>query len=57
MAQITVTKALTSFFNVGEGKRATATWGKELKALTDGEKRELAEQVVAVTGDTLVAAA
>lgn len=36
-----------------KGKRKTGEWGTELKALSADEKRELAEMVVAVTGDEL----
>jgi phenylpyruvate tautomerase PptA (4-oxalocrotonate tautomerase family) len=53
MTNITVTKALTNFFNVGEGKRPAAQWLKELKALTPEEKAGLAAEVCEVTGDTL----
>lgn len=53
MAKTTVTKALTGFFNTGDGKRQASEWLKELKALTDAEKLALAEQICAVTGDTL----
>jgi hypothetical protein len=49
----TVTKALNSYFNEGAGKRSAGDFLKELKALTTEEKRELAEGVVAITGDTL----
>lgn len=51
--QITVTKALNAYFNVGDGKRGAGEFLKELKALSTEEKRELAEGVVAITGDTL----
>lgn len=37
-----------------KGKRPVGTWGDELKKFTADEKRELAEMVVAVTGDTLI---
>lgn len=53
MAKVTVLKALTGYFNVGDGKRSMAEWQGELKALTAEEKRELAEGVCAVTGDEL----
>jgi hypothetical protein len=53
MAKITVTKALTGFFNTGDGKRSTTEWMGELKALTTEEKAELAALVCAVTGDSL----
>lgn len=53
MAQKTVLKVLTDYFNVGDGKRATRDWAAEIKALSTEEKRELAEGVCAITGDTL----
>lgn len=53
MAQTTVTKALTAFFNTGEGKRPAKVWLEELKALTPEEKANLAADVCAITGDTL----
>lgn len=49
----TITAILTGFFNQGEGKRPAAEWLKEMKALTVDEKRELAEGVCAITGDTI----
>lgn len=51
--QTTVTKALNAYFNVGDGKVAASAFLAELKALTAEEKRELAEGVCAITGDTL----
>lgn len=57
MALVTVTKALTAFFNTGDGKVTSAEWMKELKSLTPETKRELAELVVAETGDELPAVA
>jgi hypothetical protein len=56
MAQTTVTKALSGFFNVGEGKVPASQFLAELRALTTEEKRELAELVCEVTGDTLASA-
>ncbi len=53
MAQTTVLKALAGYFNVGDGKKSLKDFAAEVKELTDDEKRELAEGVVAVTGDTL----
>lgn len=73
MATVTVVKALTGFFNTGEGesvasdgglnvpatvagtpvKRGVTAWRNELSALTTEEKRALALEVCAVTGDTL----
>lgn len=53
MATVTVLKALTAYFNVDEGKVSMTAWRDELKALSDEEKRTLAEGVCAITGDTL----
>ncbi len=53
MAEITVTKALTGYFNQGDGKVPAPQWLAELKALSTEEKRELAEGVAAITGDTV----
>lgn len=53
MATITVTKALSNYFNTGEGKRPAQAFLKELRDLSTDEKRELAEGVCAITGDTL----
>ena len=54
MASVSIVKALTNFFNVGDGKVPAKEWMGELKALTPAEKQGLAEMVVAATGDTLV---
>lgn len=53
MATVSVLKALTGFFNVGDGKRPAKTWLEELKTFTPEEKFELAALVVAETGDAL----
>jgi hypothetical protein len=53
MARTTVTKALNTYFNEGEGKRPAGEFLKELKALSPEEKRELAEGVCKITGDEL----
>lgn len=53
MATVSVTKCLTEYFNSGDGKRAAKDWLAELKALSVAEKRELAEGVCLITGDTL----
>lgn len=55
MATVTVTKALNSYFNSGDGKRTSQEFLKELRELSPEEKQELAEEVVKVTGDTLAA--
>jgi hypothetical protein len=55
MAQVTELKALTNFFNVAPNKKPAKEWMTEIKALSPEEKRELAELVVAETGDTLAA--
>lgn len=49
----TVTKALTGYFNQGDGKRSAQVWLQELKALSTDEKQALAEAVCEITGDTL----
>lgn len=48
--QKSVLKALTDYFNVGDGKRPLSEWSKEVKALKPSEKQELAEGVCEVTG-------
>lgn len=53
MAQTTVLKALAGYFNTGENKKSLAEFSAELKQLTAEEKLELAQGVVAITGDTL----
>lgn len=53
MAKTTVTKCLTAYFNTGDGKRPAKDWLEELKKFTPEEKQKLAEEVCAVTGDTL----
>lgn len=56
MATVTVVSALNNYFNKDEnGKliKRIADFNTELKALSPEEKLELAQGVVAVTGDTL----
>lgn len=53
MATVTITKALSNYFNVEPRKVPAQEWLKELRALTPAEKLNLAEGVVAITGDTL----
>lgn len=53
MATKTVIAILTGYFNTGEGKRPSAEWLTEVKALTPEEKRELAQGVCDITGDTI----
>lgn len=53
MATVTVTKALTGWFNQGEGKRPAQVWLQELRAMSDDEKRKLAQEVCDHAGDTL----
>jgi len=53
MAKTTVTKALSNYFNTGEGKRSASDFLKELRDLTPAEKLELAQGVVEITGDEL----
>lgn len=55
MAEKTVLQILTGYFNEGEGKRPTREWAAEVKALNPTEKRELADGVCAVTGDSVKA--
>lgn len=56
MAAKGITSILSGYFNQGDGKRSMTAFAAELKALTDEEKRELAEGVCAITGDTIKAA-
>lgn len=51
--QKSITAILSGYFNQGEGKRGLTAWRDELSALTPEEKRELAEGVCAITGDTV----
>ena len=53
MAAKSMLKILTEYFNSGEGKRGMSDWSTEVKALSPAEKRELAEGVCAITGDTI----
>jgi len=53
MAAKSPLKLLTDYFNVGDGKRPLADWAKEVRALSDAEKLELATGVAAITGDTV----
>lgn len=53
MAAKSIPQILAGYFNEGEGKRSATDFLKELKALSDAEKRELAEGVCAITGDTI----
>lgn len=53
MTAKTITAILSGYFNEGEGKRPLTAWRDELSALTVEEKRELAEGVCAITGDTI----
>lgn len=50
---ITQLRALTEFFNVGDGKRVTREWAAEVKALTPDEKTSLCTDIVDVTGWTV----
>lgn len=53
---ITPLKALTEFFQDGDGKRPMRDWAAEVKALSPAEKTELAtEAAVALGYDGLVA--
>lgn len=53
MATVTPIKALTNYFNVGDGKKQAKDWLAEVKELSPAEKLELAQGVCAITGDTL----
>jgi hypothetical protein len=53
VAEKSVTAILSGYFNQGDGKRPLTAWRDELKALTDAEKRELADGVCVITGDTI----
>ena len=55
MAQTTMLKALAGYFNTGDGKKSLRDFTVEIKALSDTEKWDMAEGVVAITGDTLPA--
>jgi hypothetical protein len=53
---ITPLKALTEFFQDGDGKRPMRDWAAEVKALSPAEKTELATGAAAALGyDGLVA--
>ena len=53
MAQTTTIKAIAGYFNSGTDKQPLREFTNEIKALSDTEKWDLAEGIVAVTGDTL----
>lgn len=53
MAQKKISGILNGYFNVGDAKRSAKDFLEELKALSAAEKRELAEGVCAITGDTI----
>lgn len=55
MAAKSMLKILTEYFNSGDAKVAMKAWSDEMKALSPDEKRELAEGVCAITGDTIAA--
>lgn len=54
---ITPLKALTDYFQTGDGKRPMATWRDEIKVLkesmTDTDYRAFASEVAAALGKTL----
>ena len=54
METITALKALTEYFNSGDGKRPMKAWADEVKALSPAEKQELAEGAATALGKTLV---
>jgi len=47
------TSAIAGYFNAGTAKRPLVDFQKELKALTEDDKRELAEGACAIMGWTL----
>lgn len=53
MATVTITKALTNYFNQGTAKLPAKEWLAELKKFSPEEKIELAELVCEETGDKL----
>lgn len=53
MAEITVLKALTAYFNTGESKKPLREFSEELKALSPEEKAELGSLAAAAMGDTI----
>lgn len=53
MAEVTIVKALTGYFNVTPNKLPASGWVAELRKLSDTEKLELAQGVCEITGDTL----
>ncbi len=56
MAQTTVLKAIAGYFNSDPAtKKPLREFTEEVKALSPEEKREMAEMIVALTGDTLPA--
>ena len=55
MAEKTIPVILSNYFNAGDAKRPATEFLKELKELSLEEKRELAEGVCAITGDTIKA--
>jgi len=53
VAEKTVTAILSGYFNSGEGKRGLVEWRDELSKLSADEKRDLANGVCAITGDSI----
>jgi hypothetical protein len=53
MSALGVTSILAKYFNEGAGKRSLSEFKDELNKLSTDEKRELAEGVCAITGDTI----
>lgn len=52
-APISTLKALTEFFNVGDGKVPAGEWRKEVTGLTAPERTDMAREIAAVTGWTI----
>lgn len=53
MAEKGIVSILSGYFNSGDAKRPLTEFRDELKALSDDEKRDLADGVCAITGDTI----
>lgn len=57
MAQITMLKALSEFFNTGASRKPLKDFAAELKELSDSDKLELATLAAAEMGHTIKAPA
>lgn len=54
METISTLKALTDYFNQGDGKRPMKAWSDEIKALSPAEKQELAAGAAEALGKQLI---